>query len=309
MSAGDDRVAELLSRCEFPPPGSAVTCAVSGGPDSSALLVLAVAAGLAVTAVHVDHGLRDGSAAEARVVGSLAARFGAGFRSVAARVEPGGDLESRARAARLAALPAGALFGHTADDQAETVLLRLLRGTGPAGLAGMRAAAHPLLRLRRAETVELCDALGIEPLDDPMNADPRFTRNRVRAELLPQLCDLAERDVVPLLCRLADQAAAQADLLAALAGGLDATDVRALRAEPEPVAAEALRGWWRRETGLEHPPDAAAVDRMLAVARGETTGCDVTAGWSLRRTAGRLRLVAPAGGGGGAPGCGRQAAE
>src|SRR5690606_37104020 len=104
-------------------------------------------------------------------------------------------LEARARAARLSVLPPGTLFGHTADDQAATVLVRLLRGTGPTGLAAMRVEGHPMLGLRRAETVALCDDLGIETVEDPSNRDPRFVRNRVRAEVLPLLHDVAGRDV------------------------------------------------------------------------------------------------------------------
>src|SRR5690606_20904735 len=186
-----DLTASLLARCTFPPRGTAVTCAVSGGADSSALLVLAVAADLRVTAVHVDHGLREGSDREAEVVARLARRLGAGSRAGTARVTPGGDLEARARSARLGALRPGALFGHTADDQAETVLVRLLRGTGPTGLAAMRPDGHPLLALRRAETVGLCERLGIETVDDASNRDPRFVRNRVRAEVLPLLAEVA----------------------------------------------------------------------------------------------------------------------
>src|SRR5205085_1693216 len=116
-------VAGLLDRCWFPPAGSEVTCAVSGGPDSLALLVLAVHAGCSVTAVHVDHGLRAGSDAEADVVAAAAHRFGARFRAERVAVGAGPNLEARARAARYRMLPSDVLTGHTADDQAETVLL------------------------------------------------------------------------------------------------------------------------------------------------------------------------------------------
>jgi tRNA(Ile)-lysidine synthase len=286
----------LLARCTFPEPGTTVTCAVSGGADSSALLVLAVAAGLQVTAVHVDHGLREGSAAEAGRVRSLAARLGAAFRAETVRLAPGGDLEARARAARRAVLPPDALYGHTADDQAETVALRLLRGTGPNGLAAMRPDTHPLLGLRRRDTEALCAALDLDVLQDPSNTDPRFARNRVRHEVLPLLDDVAGRDVVPLLCRLAELSAEQAEVLDVLAGALDPTDAGALAGSPRPVAAAALRRWWREGTGLEHPPDAAALARVLQVASGGAVACDVVAGWRVHRSAGRLRLVAPTAG-------------
>ena len=100
-----------------------------------------------------------------------------------------------------------AATGHTADDQAETVLANLLRGAGVHGLAGMRAGpGHPLLGLRRAETVALCELLGLDPVQDPSNDDPRFVRNRVRHELLPLCSAIAGRDVVPVLARQADAA-------------------------------------------------------------------------------------------------------
>jgi tRNA(Ile)-lysidine synthase len=289
----DPVVADLLARAVFPPAGTEVTCAVSGGADSCALLALAVAADLRVTAVHVDHGLRAGSYREADLVASLASAWGAAFRAQAVQVPDGGDLEARARAARRAVLPPDALLGHTADDQAETVLLRLLRGTGPAGLAAMRPAMHPLLGLRRAETVALCAHLGVEPFEDPTNTDPRFTRNRVRHEVVPLLDDVGGRDVVPLLCRLAELAAEGAQADEDRAASIDPTDAAALRAAPQPVAVAALRRWWRERTGLEHPPDRAATERALEVVHGTSRACDVSAGWRLARTAGRLRLEAP----------------
>ena len=102
-----DGVVELLSRCRFPGRGEEIECAVSGGADSLALLVLAVAAGCVATAWHVDHGLREGSAREADVVEEAASKLGAAFRSVRVDVDAGPNLEARARAARLAVLPAG----------------------------------------------------------------------------------------------------------------------------------------------------------------------------------------------------------
>ncbi len=292
----DPVVGELLARCGFPPAGREVTCAVSGGADSTALVALAVAADLRVVAVHVDHALREGSDLEARHVAAVVEPWGVEVRSVRAPVAPGSDLEARARAARHASLPADALLGHTADDQAETVLLRLLRGTGPTGLAAMRPDRHPLLALRRAETRALCDHLGVVPLEDPTNDDPRFTRNRVRHEVMPLLDDIAGRDVAPLLARLAELSADQADLLDVLAAALDPTDAAALAAAPAPLATTALRAWWLRTTGAAHPPDAAATARIMEVAVGASVGCDVTGGWTVRRTAGRLRLVAPGAG-------------
>jgi tRNA(Ile)-lysidine synthase len=285
----DPFVARLLDRTTLPALDGPVVCAVSGGADSTSLLALAVAAGLEVTAVHVDHGLRPGSEREADRVAAVADAWGAAFRSVRVEVAPGPDLEARARAARQAAVGNRALFGHTADDQAETVLLRLLRGTGPAGLAAMRRDRHPLLALRRCDTVELCRHLGVVPVEDPTNTEPRFRRNRVRHEVLPLLADVAGRDVVPLLCRLADLAAGQADLLADLAGTVDAEDAAALAATPVPLAAEAVRRRWAEVTGGAPPPDASAVRRVLEVAGGGAVACEVADGWEVRRSAGRLR--------------------
>src|SRR6476646_7139175 len=167
----------LLARCHFPAAGTAVTCAVSGGPDSLALLVLATKAGCAATAVHVDHGLRPGSASEADVVRAAADRFGARFESRTAPVPSGPNVEARARAARYAVLPPDVLTGHTADDQAETILLNLVRGAGLDGLRGMPRARRPLIQLRRSETRALCDQLGLTPVVDPMNASRTLRRN------------------------------------------------------------------------------------------------------------------------------------
>ena len=217
--------ADLLARCAFPSPGTTVDCAVSGGPDSLALLVLAVEAGLMVTAWHVDHGLRPGSDAEGERVAVVADSLGAAAVSVTAMVGDGPNLEARAREARLDALPDGVLTGHTADDQAETVLLNLLRGSGVHGSAGIGdPGRRPLLGLRRSETRALCVACGLEPLDDPMNDDPRFVRNRIRNEVLPLLAEVSDRDPVPLLARHAGLAGEAVGLLDALIADIDPTE-------------------------------------------------------------------------------------
>lgn len=284
-------VADLLARCRFTTGAGPVECGVSGGADSSALAVLAVAAGLDVTLVHVDHGVRPGSAAEADVVATLAARLGAEFEARRVDVAPGPNLEARLRDARHGALAPGALLGHTLDDQAETVLWFLMRGTGPEGLAGIDPARRPLLGLRRAETVRLCDELGVGVIGDPSNEDAAFTRNRIRAELLPLMDDIAGRDVAPLVARAA---ALQRDLLTmaeAAAANLDPTDAASLAAAEPAVAAAAIRAWWRRETGERYAPDAAAVARVIDVAAGGAVAADVTRSWEVRRSKGRLRLT------------------
>jgi tRNA(Ile)-lysidine synthase len=283
--------APLLRRCRFPAPDVVVTCAVSGGADSSALLALAVASGCRVTAVHVDHGLRPGSGAEAAIVEVTARALGAGFRAERVTVEPGPNLEARAREARRSVLPTDALLGHTADDQAETMLLNLMRGAGLDGMAGMRAdGRRPLLGLRRAETVALCLDLELELVDDPSNRDPAFRRNRVRHELLPLLDDIAGRDVVPVLARQAGLAREAIDQLAAEAGLVDPTDAVAVAAAPDAIARLVVRDWLRGCSDERHPPDAATVERVLRVARLEHRATEVGGGWRVARTAGRLRL-------------------
>jgi tRNA(Ile)-lysidine synthase len=278
---------------------------VSGGPDSLALLVLAVAAGLEVLAIHVDHQLRPGSAEDASVVAAAAARYGAGFEARTVGVEPGSDLEARARQARYHVLPAGVLTGHTMDDQAETVLLALLRGAALDGLAGMRASPttasppaagrprRPLLWLRRSETAALCAAEGLSPVCDLTNADPRFRRNRVRAEVLPLLADVAGRDVVPILARQAELLAGDAMLLEALSADIDATDARAVRSAPTPLARRAVRRWLRQAAGADaesHPPSAAEVARVMAVAAGSAEACELAGARRVARRNGRLRV-------------------
>jgi tRNA(Ile)-lysidine synthase len=293
------RVDELLSRCRFPAPGTDLVCGVSGGADSLALMVLAVAAGCSVTAVHVDHGLRAGSAREAELVRRVAADLGAEFRAEVVVIEPGPNLEARARIARHEVLGPTAALGHTADDQAETVVINLLRGAGLDGLAAMRPGRrHPILALRRAETAALCAQAGLEPFSDPSNDDPVHLRNRVRHEALPLLADLAGRDLVPVLVRQADLLRDAADHLRLEATALDPTDAAALRSAPVVSARIAVREWLRDADPERHPPDAATVERVLSVARGESRATDVGAGRRVARTAGRLRLEIADGSGG-----------
>ncbi len=278
----------LLARCTFPPAGTSVACAVSGGADSLTLLALAVAAGCQATAIHVDHGLRKDSGREADVVAAMALKLGAGFRSVKVTVGQGPNLEARARAARYAALPADVLTGHTADDQAETMLVNLLRGAASNGLSAMRPGLRrPILALRRHETEEFCAAMGLEVFHDPTNTDPRYIRNRVRHELLLLIAEISQRDPVPVLVRQADISRAEADFLDELATEIDPCDARSLAAAPIALARRAVRRW----LSGDHPPDAATVERVLAVARGEAAATDVGDGLSVRRSHQRLTRV------------------
>jgi tRNA(Ile)-lysidine synthase len=288
-------VSDLVGRCSFPPPGAPLACAISGGPDSLALLVLAAAAGCEVTAIHVDHGLRAGSAGESAVVAGAATRVGAAFVAETVVVGPGPNLEARARAARFAVLPPGVATGHTMDDQAETVLLNLLRGSGADGLAAMAPGLrHPLLGLRRAETHAVCAAMGLSPVRDASNDDPAFLRNRVRQELLPLCADLAGRDPVPLLARQAGILRDEVAFLNALA--LEATpdphDARAVAALPLALARRAVRQWLQDYpgNGQGYPPSLAEVERVLAVASGHAVGTEISGGRRVRRRGQRLSV-------------------
>lgn len=196
--------------------------ALSGGADSLAVAAAtafeAPRAGLRAGAVIVDHGLQDASAAVAEAAADAARAVGLDPVLVR-RVEVTGEggPEASARAARYAALDAAAdetgaalvLLGHTLDDQAETVLLGLARGSGTASLAGMASRsgryARPLLGIRRATTRQACLDAGLEPWDDPHNADPAYTRVRVRDRVLPVLEAELGPGVAEALARTAEQ--------------------------------------------------------------------------------------------------------
>ncbi len=267
---------------------------MSGGADSLALMTLAVAAGCQVTAIHVDHGLRVGSAVEADVVAEAAFSLGAKFVSETVTIDPGPNLEARARAARFAVLPAGVATGHTMDDQAETILLNFLRGSGSDGLAGMEPGwSHPLLGLRRCDTVAVCGAMGFVPVQDPSNDDPAFLRNRVRHELLPLCADIAGRDLVPLLARQAGVLRDEAALLDTLAAEAapDPQDSRQVASLPLPLARRAIRQWLRASGSGEYPPSLAEVERVLAVADGSAVATEISAGRRVGRSGGRLSVT------------------
>lgn len=280
--------ATLLTRCTFPPPGTAVVCAFSGGADSTALVALAVEAGCAVEAVHIDHRLRPDSADDASLARANAAVLGVPFQSTSVELPDGPNLEARARTARQQILGPAAMTGHTADDQAETVLLALLRGSGAAGLSAMAPGpTKPILALRRTETAALCERLGLIVVHDPSNRDRRFRRNRIRHELLPLLDDIAERDVATLLARTSDLLREDDAFLTALSAEVEVTDARALANAHTPLARRAIRRWLDADG---YPPSAAAVDRVLSVARGDAVACEVSGGRRVERSGQRLRL-------------------
>lgn len=237
-------------------------------------------------AIHVDHGLRPGSSDEAGRVAAAARDVGAEFRAVSIRVESGPNLEARARELRYANLPSDVLTGHTADDLAETVVVNLLRGAGLPGLIGVRPTGgpsgevgHPLLELRRADTEAVCRAMGWTPFTDPTNFDTTLLRNRVRHEVIPYLNEVSDRDLVPILARQSKLIADDSDLLDTLSEHIDPTDARALASSPPALARRAVRRWLTKN----HPPDAATIDRVLAVARGEAVACEIPGGHRVRR--------------------------
>jgi tRNA(Ile)-lysidine synthase len=217
--------------------GERVLAAVSGGADSVALLdilcALRAPLGLTLSVAHVHHGLRPEADVESEAVRALCDRLGVPCRveRVTVRRGPPWDgLEAESRRARHAALERAArelgitrvATGHTADDQAETVLMRLLQGAGPRGLGGIAPVRghliRPLIETRRAAIEEHLRERGLAWSEDPSNRDPRFLRNRVRHDLLPYLAGLTGASVVEALCRSAGSARAVVEDLEARAG-------------------------------------------------------------------------------------------
>lgn len=204
-------VADFVDRY---PTGTDVCVALSGGADSLALTAAALRADLGVRALIVDHGLQPGSAAVAERAALAATELGADARVLRVEVGRTGGLEAAARTARYRALDDAreglpVLLGHTLDDQAETVLLGLARGSGARSIAGMKQWAaplgRPLLSIRRAATRAACSELGLSPHDDPHNVDPRFTRVRLRNDVLPLLEEVLHGGVAQALARTAGQ--------------------------------------------------------------------------------------------------------
>lgn len=260
--------------------------ALSGGPDSLALTG-AAARVLPTTALIVDHGLQPGSAEVAERARRHALQFGCiDAKVLAVQVGTDGGLESAARAARYAALDdarAGApvLIGHTLDDQAETVLLGLGRGSGPRSISGMRPYdapwGRPLLGLRRAETEAACAELGVTAWRDPHNADPRFTRVRLRSEVLPLLEEVLGGGVAPALARTAAALQDDADVLDALAGDGHAAarvgtdlDIAVLAPIPAAIRRRVVRAWLQSGGAVDlSDRQIRAVDALITDWRGQ----------------------------------------
>jgi tRNA(Ile)-lysidine synthase len=281
-----DLAAKALAGTEVPEDGDGIAVAVSGGADSLALLhalrVLSRPRRWDLAVLTVDHGLRPGSAADAAFVADHAKSLGLPARVLALapadlEAHQAAGREGAARAARYGALWPAAddlgcrwlATGHTLDDQAETVLLQLLRGTGPDGLAGMAVRSgrllRPLLTARRAETRACCGAVGLPWREDPTNAEDGPLRNRVRHRLLPLLEELRP-GATGALARTAALAADERDWLDPLvAEALAATAgaPQALAGLPVALARRVVREA-ARQAG-EPVPDAATTDRILAL--------------------------------------------
>ncbi|WP_046300269.1 tRNA lysidine(34) synthetase TilS [Mycobacterium sp. UM_Kg27] len=271
---------------QFLPQGDRWAVALSGGPDSLALTAVA-AAMRPTTAMIVDHGLQAGSAQVAKTACRQALDLGCvDAQVIPVTVGVAGGPEAAARTARYAALAEArgrdpVLLGHTLDDQAETVLLGLGRGSGARSMAGMRPYdppwCRPLLGVRRAQTAQACTQLGLTPWLDPHNSDGRFTRVRLRAEVLPLLEDVLGGGVAEALARTAIALRENTELIdglaeQALSGATTgaALDAAALATLAGPVRLAVIRRWLidgggRGLTDLQ----IRAVDRLVTAWRGQ----------------------------------------
>lgn len=291
--------------------------ACSGGADSLALAAgamhVAQRNGLRVRGVIIDHGLQADSAGVAGRAREELQRLGMTARVERVRVDLGGGLgvEAAARAARYSALDelagrarANVLLGHTLDDQAETVLLGLTRGSGIRSLAGIaKQRAHyvrPLLGLRRRDTEAACAELGIRAWHDPHNADPVFTRARVRHRVLPLLEAELGPGIAEALARTAELATADADYLdracaEARSGVVSGTGGKELACQPLAELHPALRRRvlrrWLLERGAQQPSLAhvRAVEGLILGWRGQRW-VEVS-GLKVIRDADQLRAV------------------
>jgi tRNA(Ile)-lysidine synthase len=315
VSAVRSAVRRLLRCAEAAPYADApLAVACSGGADSLALAAatthVARRTGQSVHGLIVDHGLQPGSADVAARAADQLTELGCDqVRVLKVRVGRVGGVEAAARRARYAALSearpddALVLLGHTLDDQAETVLLGLGRGSGPRSIAGMRPLdppwARPFLWVSRATTAAACAALGMQPWMDPHNADARFTRVRLRNEVLPLLEQVLQGGVTPALGRTAVQLREDSDALDALASGArvrveskGALDARELAADPPAIRRRVLRGWLL-DHGVPEVSDAhlRAADALVGDWKGQ--GDHALPGhFVLRRVHGTL-LVEP----------------
>ena len=285
--------------------------ACSGGADSVALAAAlafeARAARRPAGLVTVDHGLQPDSERQAAAVVELGRQLGLDpVLGLAVQVGSRGGPEAAARTARYAALRpltehGLVLLGHTADDQAETVLLGLGRGSGVRSIAGMRPAdggyLRPLLGLRRSDTEAACAAQGLPVWQDPHNRDPRFRRVRLRTEVLPLLEEVLAGGVTEALARTAGQLQDDLDALRLLAERIltqahrsDGLQVAALEGQPAALVSRVVKRW--AEDGGAGPLTAGHVRQLLRLVtewHGQD-GVDLPGGYRAVRASGRLVL-------------------
>jgi tRNA(Ile)-lysidine synthase len=285
-------------------PDQRIAVAVSGGADSLALAA-ATATLTEVTALIVDHGLQPGSADVAHQAAEQLHELKIDSRVLTVDVTGAGGMEAAARRARYAALRTAheglILLGHTLDDQAETVLLGLGRGSGSRSIAGMRALdppwGRPLLKIRRTVTVEACTELGLKPWQDPHNADPKFTRVRLRHELIPLMEEILQGGVAGALARTAEQLREDLDTLDEIAAAVPRTAaelrVTELREHPPAVRRRVLRAWLK-DAGVPELTDGhlRSVDALVGEWRGQG-GVWLPGGFVARRAHGRLCVQPP----------------
>jgi tRNA(Ile)-lysidine synthase len=290
-----------------------VLVALSAGPDSTALLASLAAlreagelAGL--TALHVDHGLRPGVEADAACAAVSCARLGVALQRTAVHVAPG-NVQAEARRARYAALRAEAArtgatriaTGHTRTDQAETLLLRLIRGAGSRGLAGIPPRRglliRPLIDRAREEGLAYLAELDLPWREDPTNASPRFARNRIRHEAWPSLRDLApsaERALARAADLLRDDDRALTARARRSVREATSVDVTALGREPVAVRRRVVRRLWRNSTGSGRGLEAGHVEAVLALlGRGRPGASALPGGRVARCRYGRLEILRP----------------
>lgn len=281
----------LACRRAVRPLTSPAVIGLSGGPDSLALAAAAAAEGKDVRCVVVDHGLQPGSGEVAETAAGAARGFGLDAEVV--RVAVGaGNLEAAAREARYEALLSygkDVWVAHTADDQAETLILGALRGN-PSGMAPRTdRIVRPFLGVRRADTVGACTELGVAPWHDPMNDDPAFRRVAVRKRVVPLLSELLGGDAVPALAATADRIAADDALIAALADLSPTTSCAQLAADAGPVRRRRLAAWLVSEGVPVQGDQLAAVEALVVDWHGQGPVA-VAGGRAVVRKGGQLAL-------------------
>lgn len=278
-------------------PAPAAVVGLSGGADSLALTAAALAEGLVVHAVCVDHQLQPGSGVVAERAAATARFLGATAEVVAVDVDKRGSMEAAARRARYAALREAAAgrpiwVGHTVDDQAETLLLRAVRGTA-AGMLPVNGQVHrPLLSQSRETTTAACAELGLQPWRDPHNADFSFARVAVRHRVIPLLNEIFDRDTVGSLARAAQVAAADAAALDAIVGEQRELGVECA-GEPPALRHRRIAAFLHHHGGAVNAATLAGIDALLVDWRGQgpvAVGGSARERLVVRRVAGRLEV-------------------